>query len=101
MLMRNMLQQSDSIKKIIIEGGLPDKFPDAFSKIHTAEPTDSETKRESFDGFATNYLNALKLVYNSPREKITENYNSLVNACLSCHAEHCPGPVKVIRKLKI
>lgn len=101
LLMRNMMHSSENMKEMIRQGKLPDKFPEEFLKIHTAKPTDAGTKKASFDAFATNYINNLELLYKSPKEELTQNYNAVVNACVSCHMEHCPGPLKAINKLKI
>lgn len=101
LLMRNMLQSAKSMKELVKEGKMPEKFPEEFLKIHTAKPTDSETKKASFDGFASNYINNLQTFYASPKEELTKNYNAVVNACVSCHLEHCPGPLTAINKLKI
>ena len=100
-LMRKMLHTSESLKDIIKRGDVPEKFPEEFLKIHTAEPTDSETKKASFNGFADIYLNNLNTLYKSPKTELTINYNAVINACVSCHTEHCPGPLKAIRKLKL
>lgn len=101
LLMREMLHSSESLKEMIKQGNLPKEFPEAFLKIHTAEPTDSETKKASFDRFANNYVSNLQILYNSPKEELTQNYNAVINACAGCHSEHCPGPLKTINKLKI
>ena len=100
-LMRKMLHTSESLKDMIKKGTIPEKFPEEFLKIHTAKPTDSETKKASFNGFADNYLNNLNALYNSPKEELTGNYNAVINSCVSCHTEHCPGPLRAIRKLKL
>lgn len=101
LLMRKMLHSSESLKEMIKQGNLPTKFPEEFLKIHTAKPTDSETKKSSFDKFANNYLNNLQALYNSPKDELTQNYNAVITACAGCHSEHCPGPLKTINKLKI
>lgn len=101
LLMREMLHSSENLKEMIKQGNLPKEFPEAFLKIHTAKPTDSETKKTSFDGFANNYLSNLQMLYNSPKDELTQNYNSVITACANCHSEHCPGPLKAINKLKI
>jgi cytochrome c556 len=101
LLMRKMLHTSESLKEMIKEGNLPKEFPEEFLKIHTAKPTDSETKKASFDGYAENYLSNLHTLYNSPKTELTSNYNAVINSCVSCHTEHCPGPLKAINKLKI
>lgn len=101
LLMRKMMHTSESLKEMIKQGNLPKEFPEEFMKIHTAQPTDSETKKASFDGFASNYINNMKILFESPKEELTKNYNAVITACVSCHSEHCPGPLKAINKLKI
>lgn len=101
MLMREMMSSSQNLKEMIRQGNLPDKFPEAFMKIHTAKPTDADTKKESFDAFASNYISNLQTLYASPKEDLTKNYNAVVTACVSCHEQHCPGPIKAINKLRI
>jgi cytochrome c556 len=100
-LMREMMGSASTLKEMIQQGTLPEKFPEEFLKIHTAEPTDSDTKKASFEGFASNYISNLQALYNSPKEDLTKNYNAVINACASCHSQHCPGPLKAINKLKI
>jgi cytochrome c556 len=101
MLMREMMSSASNMREMVKQGNLPDKFPEEFLKIHTAQPTDSETKKASFEDFADNYISNLNALYNSPKEDLTKNYNAVVNACASCHSQHCPGPLKAINKLKI
>ncbi len=101
LLMREMKSSAESLKEKIKKRELPEKFPEEFLKIHTATPTDSDTKKESFEGFATNYINSLQTLYNSPKGELTQNYNAVITACANCHSQHCPGPLKAINKLKI
>lgn len=101
MLMREMMSSASNMREMVKQGNLPATFPEEFLKIHTAQPTDSETKKASFEDFADNYISNLNTLYNSPKEDLTKNYNAVVNACASCHSQHCPGPLKAINKLKI
>lgn len=101
LLMRDMMSSASNLREMVKQGNLPKEFPEAFLKIHTAKPTDSDTKKASFNAFADNYISNLHLLYNSPKEDLTKNYNAVVNACASCHSQHCPGPLKAINKLKI
>ena len=101
LMMRNMVHSSESLKELIKQGKLPDQFPEEFLKIHTAKPTDSNTKKASFDGYATNYILNLQSLYKSPKDQLTNNYNAVISACVSCHTEHCPGPLKKIKQLTI
>lgn len=101
LLMRSMRDTASSFKEMIKAGKVPARFPELFLKIHSAKPTDNETKKPSFDGFADGYLNALKELSHSNQTNVKSNYNSLVQACENCHSEHCPGPLSAIRKLKL
>lgn len=101
MLMREMMSSASNMREMVKQGNLPEKFPEEFLKIHTAQPTDSETKKASFEDFADNYISNLNNLYTSPKEDLTKNYNAVVSACASCHSQHCPGPLKAINKLKI
>ncbi len=101
LLMRKMIQSSASLKEMVKQGKLPEQFPEEFLKIHTAKPTNSDTKKASFDGFANNYIDNLNTLYHSPKQELTRNYNAVINSCISCHSEHCPGPIKAIKKLSI
>ncbi|MBN8692056.1 MAG: hypothetical protein J0L69_02615 [Bacteroidetes bacterium] len=101
LLMRAMRDSTKSFKEMIMAGKVPAKFPDVFLKIHSAAPTDSETKKPSFDGFATAYLNSLTQLSKSKTSDAKLNYNAVVQACENCHSEHCPGPISTIRKLKL
>jgi cytochrome c556 len=100
-LMREMMSSASNMREMVKAGNLPEKFPEAFLKIHTAQPTDPETKKASYNGFAENYISNLQALYNSPKEDLTKNYNAVVNSCAGCHSQHCPGPLNAINKLKI
>jgi hypothetical protein len=99
LLMRDMVKNSEDLRKQVQNGKLDGTFPEKFFKIYTAKPTDSDTKKESFKAYADNYLSSLRKLYDSPKEELNTNYNSLINACASCHSEHCPGPLRKIHKL--
>lgn len=100
-LMRKMQAWTDSAKQLIVTGGVPKPFSQTFKKIFSAEPTDAETKKPSFAAFAQYYLHRLDLLERSAKDSLRENYNATVDACISCHGDHCPGPIKSIRKLKL
>ena len=101
MLMRQMHDRAAEMKLLIEQGRTLGNFPVEFKKLNFATPTDSTTKKPSFDAFAENYLSALQTVYQSEEGMVKSKYNEMVNACLSCHSDHCPGPVPKIRKLVI
>lgn len=101
LLMRNMNTSTSSLKELIKQGKLPDRFPEEFLRIHKAVPTDSTVKGPVFDAFASNYLNGLNELYKSPKEQLSVNYNAVVQRCVDCHRQFCPGPIKAINKLTL
>lgn len=102
LLMRKMLANAKTLKESTIKEEIPTSvFPEEFLSIHTAKPTDSETKKESFDGFAKNYINSLRKMYSGSKTELKNNFNTVVMACVSCHNDHCPGPLSAIYKLEI
>lgn len=98
LLMHSMEQQLKDAKPGVLAGTYKGTYPSSFDKIYTAVPTDAKTKTENFDIFAGVYLNAVKTFVATPK---VETYNNVVNTCLACHSQHCPGPVGRIKKLKI
>lgn len=101
-LMRKMDNELHAVKTCI-EGGYSfhDSITFDYGKIYTAHATEIEMKKEGFDDFATAYLTQLENLKNSTGEKRKENYNLLVNGCLNCHSQHCPGPMNKIKTLLI
>ena len=35
------------------------------------------------------------------KEEIQEQYNTMLQLCVACHQQNCPGPIKKIQKLRI
>ncbi|MCG3166924.1 MAG: hypothetical protein POELPBGB_02707 [Bacteroidia bacterium] len=100
-LMRAMADSTDAWKQMTLQNKMPQKFPDAFLKIHTATASDSMMKTPEFDALATSYVEGLNLFYQSSPSELKTNYNSLVQRCINCHNSHCPGPLKRIKKMVI
>lgn len=99
LLMRNMFEESDSLKQLVLEGkslsGL-EKYED----IHSAIPTDPTVTGPVFEAFANAYIESIKALENSDSTSVA-NFNNMVNQCMNCHTEFCPGPKKRIKKLYI
>lgn len=99
LLMRDMFEESDSLKQLVVEGkslsGL-EKYED----IHSAIPTDPTVTGPVFEAFANAYIESIKTLENSDSTSV-DNFNNMVNQCMNCHTEFCPGPKKRIKKLYI
>lgn len=100
-LMRKMYDHAAGERQLVLAKKMPDVFPQEFLNIHTATPTDSLTKNEHFDKLADMYLLSLTNFNSSAENNLVVNYNNVVSACITCHNEHCPGPIVKIKKLLI
>lgn len=71
-----------------------------FLAITTATPTDLKDTGAVFRSYAQNFLVSLENLTH-PENVNIENYNNMINNCVACHVQHCPGPVPVIKKMKL
>lgn len=100
-LMKQMLQLNAENKKKILEGKLPQGFPEGFLKIHTATLTTPSDKKPEFKVYSDFYLKNLREVFEAPRDSLKMKHNNTVNSCIACHQTTCPGPISRIKKLLI
>jgi hypothetical protein len=100
-LMRRMYDHAAAARKDVKAQKIKRTYPAEFSKIYTATPTDSLTKNEHFNAFADLYIESLNKFKASTTVNLTDNYNSIVSACVACHTQHCPGPLFKIKLLTI
>ena len=99
LLMRAMFDESDSLKQLVLEGKQLSGLR-RYEEIHTAVPTDSEVTGPVFEAFAKNYIESIKVLEESDSLNVF-NFNNMVDQCMNCHTEFCPGPKKRIKQLYI
>ena len=99
-LMRQMYEDGEKIKLAVLNKQLPEDFREKFKNIHTATPTEASVKTEIFTNSAKAFEQTLDKFY-AEKENQVENFNLVVNACVACHQNYCPGPIKKIKKLTI
>lgn len=99
LLMREMQAYTNNAKKALQNNTNPAPYPESFNKIYSATISDGMSKSDFYKQFADIYLTAVKNYSKSNNQERAENYNNMVNACLACHSQHCPGPVPVIKKM--
>jgi len=100
LLMRNMYQKNLDLRQQIIDGHLPESFPEDFKTIHTANAT--EELNETFKSLAIQYIANMEAITKaeSPEAGI-EAYNVMINTCASCHTIYCQGPLAKIKRMRI
>ncbi len=99
LLMRDMFEESDSLKQLVLEGKALSGLQ-RFEEIHSAIPTDPDVTGPVFEGFANSYIESVKTLESSDSTTVF-NFNRMVDQCMNCHTEFCPGPKKRIKKLYI
>lgn len=77
-------------------GTVSAKFP-THRKLRCSWPTDPGDRNPTFDGFAKNYLAAVKAFDAQPGR---EKYEGVLDACKACHEVSCGGPLEVIEGLR-
>jgi cytochrome c553 len=100
-LMMEMYAYNEGFKQQILNGNLTTDYPERFENIHSAVLTNPSVKDSSFKAFASQFIEAQKLVFESPQEELTLHYNNAIKACISCHNVKCVGPIPRIKKLLI
>ena len=101
LLMNEMYAYNESIKQQIIHGNLNNNYPERFDHIHAAVLTRPSVRDSLFESFSKDFIEAQKLVFESPQDELTTRYNNSINACISCHNVKCVGPIPRIKKLLI
>lgn len=100
LLMRDIHEDAKDWRASIDSGKLIQDSMAIYDTMVNSTPTDSLVTGPVFEGFSRNYqssLDSFLLAGNIELAKV--KYNNLVTACISCHQEYCPGPIKTIKKL--
>jgi len=94
--MRDMYDYFEDVKKELAAGIKPENIK-AFKHIMTDTPTEKgKNVTEVYKAMAQSYFMAVE---NMNLEKNQEAFNQIVNTCMSCHQQVCPGPMVRIKKL--
>lgn len=97
-LMREMYDDMEKLKSSTQKQKKTKDFREKFKKMHSATPTTEDMKKETYNPMATGFMAIMDNYYEDPS---IENYNVLVNSCITCHQSHCSGPIVRIKKLFI
>jgi len=98
LLMRFVHDQAKLLKgDVVKQRSLPD-YNKEIEFITSANPTRPSVQGPEFESFARYYIEKNKSVFEEPGK---ESYNNMIESCVACHNEFCPGPVRTIKKLTI
>jgi hypothetical protein len=100
-LMRNMSNDMKRIRVKVQEGQKIPQFYKKYGKIHTAKPSVDSKKGEEFPEMATAFLKQCERLGSSDKSQLKIEYNNLVQSCIRCHEKYCPGPITMLKRLKL
>lgn len=99
LLMRQMTNETDSIRAAVLAGEDHELWS-RIRELHTATPTDAASSGPVFEGFAAAFIGAVEEMQAADTAH-TQYYNAVINRCMDCHQQFCPGPMKRIRKFYV
>jgi len=99
LLMREMHDDGMRTKKQLLEGKTP-SIKVAYEKLTTAKATEPEKAASpEYAAYATIYETAVQNFLERRGNEQIESYTTMVNACMNCHQQICPGPMVKIKKM--
>lgn len=101
LLMRKMYDEMALVKDSLKEGHtVRTHFLEEFKRIQHAHATEPEKIDETYQALAEAFLFTYEQ-FEVSQEKQVEAFNQMLQNCLVCHENKCPGPVKSIKKLRV
>lgn len=101
-LMREMLKFVKEEKGRIEAGKEPHPFPKQFEKIKTAKLTNGKKPAKDHEQYLASFLEQLNAYYKAKENtERKQSFNMLINTCITCHEEECPGPIQTIKANKL
>lgn len=98
-LMEQMYVHNKQLREKIIKKDSLGSLPEYFSNIAKASMTKGKERDDFFKEKAEVFMKAQSEIYASKNTK--ESFNTMVNACISCHEVKCGGPIERIKTLYI
>ncbi|NQV54166.1 MAG: hypothetical protein HQ500_13350 [Flavobacteriales bacterium] len=101
LLMRKMYDEMALVKDSIKLGyTVKTNFLEEYKRIQTAHATEPEKIDATYKAMAEAFLINYEMFETSQDEQ-AKAFNGMLQNCLVCHENKCPGPVKAIKKLRI
>lgn len=99
LLMREMHDDGMRTKQQLLEGKKP-SIKVKYENLTTATATEPEKAASpEYAAYATVYETAVKNFLERRGNDQVESYTTMVDACMKCHQQLCPGPMRKISKM--
>lgn len=100
--MRHLEKQAQAWRDTVANGGTLALQPEMLDSLFTAVPTDGKIKDSVlFNNFGLAFKQEVMALSTSTPQDLSSHYNLMVTACVNCHRNFCPGPIKRIEKLRV
>lgn len=101
-LMRTMANDMKAFRVQVQQGKLYTKWGKKYDRILTATPSAASKKGEHFNEYSQMFLKQVERTkaVKTP-DLLKPEYNALVQTCIHCHESYCPGPITMLKKLKL
>lgn len=100
-LMRSMADDMKRLRVKVQQGKKIPHFYKKYDRIHTAKPSVDSKKGEEYPDMATAFLKQSERVGTSEPAQLKIEYNNLIQSCIRCHEKYCPGPISMLKRLKL
>lgn len=99
-VMRYIHFEANKVGRELEAGNEPDltALKELAARLTTSVPTDSNVLDEAYYSFSQGLQEKVNKM--NSEESVTI-FNEMVQTCVACHKNTCPGPIKKIQKLKI
>lgn len=101
LLMEEMYKTNEDLKQKIINKEAIGDFSDKFLNIHSAVLTNPKDRDSSFEIFSKAFVENQQAIFSASPDEVKNQFNLMVNSCVSCHKTTCSGPIPRIKKLLI
>lgn len=99
LLMREMHTDGMKTKQQLLAGKTPE-IKVKYEKLFTAKATEPQkVASPEYAAYATIYETAVKNFLERRGNAQVDSYKTMVDACMNCHQQICPGPMVKIKKL--
>jgi hypothetical protein len=99
LLMRRMFDDGMAMKAAIETGREPEfgYDPQAIFTAHATEP--EKAASQEYHDFGQAYLASVKAFQSASPEERKAFYTGMVQSCMACHEQLCPGPTRKIKRM--
>lgn len=95
-LMREMSSKLETIKPKVENNEILNSNLLSFDSIHLLRATDISFEKSYIKSMSVSFANSISEFNIKPSKS---NYSTIINSCINCHQQSCPGPMTRINKL--